>query len=95
MPFPFYWIGAFVAGAFLGTVLTIFGLSLRLLTRTTSEVRSSILPGLVSGMRDWAAEQGTVVRRIVSPGGSEPGGEIDDVAGRAAPPVERLHPHLR
>lgn len=94
MPFPFYWIGALVAGAFLSLVLTIFALALRFLARTTSEVRGSILPGLVSGFRDWAGERNSIVRRIVSPGGSEPGGGIED-APLNGPPAERLHPHLR
>jgi hypothetical protein len=95
MPFPFYWIGAFVAGAFLSLVLTLFALALRFLTRTTSEVRGSILPGLVSGFRDWAGERNSIVRRIVSPGGSEPGDGIEEALSSAVPPVERLRPHLR
>lgn len=94
MPFPFYWIGAFVAGAFLSLVLTLFALALRFLTRTTPDVRGSILPGLVSGFRDWAGDRNSRVRRLVSPGGSEPGNAIEDVPLKA-PRSEALRPHLR
>jgi hypothetical protein len=94
MPFPFYWIGALVAGAFLSLVLTIFALALRLLTRTTSEIRGSILPGLVSGFRDWAGDR-SVVRRLVSPRSPEPGDGIEDAAPVQALPAERLQPRLR
>ncbi len=58
MAFPFWWIGALTAGLFLATVFAMFGIALRLLSRTTSEIRGSMLPGLVSGFRDWAAERG-------------------------------------
>ncbi len=94
MPFPFLWMGALLAATFLSAVFAIFALALRLLDRTATEVRGSILPGLVSGLDDWRDGR-SAIRRLVSPRGSEPGGEIDDASPGQAPPVERLHPHLR
>lgn len=55
MAFPFWWIGALTAGLFLASVFTVFGFALRLLNRTTAEIRGSVLPSLVSGFRDWTA----------------------------------------
>ena len=53
MAFPFWWIGALTAGLFLAASFLLFGLALRLLNRATTEIRGSVLPGLVSGFRDW------------------------------------------
>jgi len=94
MPFPFLWTGALVAVAFLSTIFAIFGLLAHLLDRTATELRGSILPGLISGLGDWTGEH-PVIRRLVSPRGSEPGGEIDDTDPGPPPAIERLHPHLR
>jgi hypothetical protein len=94
MPFPFLWTGALVAAAFLSLVLTIFALGLRFLTRATTEVRGSILPGVVSGFGEWTGERSSV-RRVASPRSPEPEDRIDEALDGQVPPVERLHPHLR
>ncbi len=94
MPFPFLWTGALLAAAFLSIVFTTFALALHLLDRTTTELRGSILPGLVSGLDDWSSRR-SPLRRPASPTGSEAVGEIDEATTDQAPPVERLHPHLR
>ena len=52
--FPFYPIGAIVAGALLGGVLTLFVAALMAVDRGASHVAGSVLPGLVSGIRGWA-----------------------------------------
>ena len=95
MPFPFLWTGALLAGAFLALVMTLFAFALRFVAGTMAEVRGSVLPGLVSGFRDWAEEPYTAVRRLVSPRSPEPGAGIEDVTAVEAPTAERLHPHLR
>ena len=53
MPFPFWWVGAAVAAIVLGTAFTLFALATRVLARAADEIRDSVLPGLVSGWRDW------------------------------------------
>lgn len=95
MAFPFYWIGAFFAVAVLGTALTLFVLAMRAVDRAATEVSGSILPGLVEGIRDWADDRRTARRRPASPGGPEAGDGIEEAPSSTAPPVERLHPHLR
>jgi len=95
MAFPFYWIGAFFAGTVLGAALTLFVLAMRAVDRAATEVHGSILPGLVEGLRDWADDRRTARRPPVSPSGSETGDGIEDAVSSAAPPVERLRPHLR
>jgi hypothetical protein len=89
MPFPFLWIGAVTAGLFLGAVFGMFGLALRLVTRTSSGVRSTVLPGLVSGFRDWASggPDGHEPSRPVSP---VIGPTIEDAADDTATPTEPL-----
>lgn len=52
MAFPFLWIGAIFAGIVLGAALTLFVLAMRAVDRAATEVRGSILPGLVEGFRD-------------------------------------------
>ena len=54
MVFPFWWIGALTAALVLGGAFVVFGIAIRLVTRTTNEIRGSMLPGLVSGFRNWA-----------------------------------------
>lgn len=95
MAFPFYWIGAFLAGAVLGAALTLFVLAMRAVDRAATEVSGSILPGLVEGIRDWADDRRRAPRRPVSPGGPEAGDEIEEAPSSTAPAVERLRPHLR
>ena len=71
MAFPFWWIGALTAGLFLAAVFTMFGFALRLVNRTTAEIRGSVLPGLVSGFRDWTGMRAPA--RIGSTAGVSPG----------------------
>ena len=56
MPFPFLPLGALFATAVLGASLVLFGLALKALDRGLSELRLSMLPGLVSGLRRWSRE---------------------------------------
>jgi hypothetical protein len=79
MPFPFYWMGALVAAVFLTTVIAIFGVLMKLLNRATTEVRQSILPGLVDGMRDWVDDHGLPRARIISPRADEGRSSVDDL----------------
>jgi hypothetical protein len=94
MPFPFYWIGAFVAGLLLAGVLAIFGLALDVLTRATTEVRGTVLPGLVAGFREWTTDRGGPARRPASPQGTDPTSSIEDTVLRDGPPLERVHAHV-
>lgn len=95
MPFPFYWIGAIVAALFLTSVLTVFGIALRLLTRTSTEVRASILPGLVSGLRSWTRDGREAARRLVSPRSVDTGATMEETSGPSGAAVEAVRPHLR
>ena len=81
MPFPFLWIGALVAAAFLTFVFTLFGLLMKLLNRATPEVRESILPGLVTGIRDWADGHGLPLARVISPGAGDDGSMLEPWGG--------------
>jgi hypothetical protein len=62
MPFPFLPTGALVALAVLVSALTVFGLALRAMdraaTRVAGELRLSIVPAIVSGMRRWTPSAG-------------------------------------
>jgi hypothetical protein len=71
MPFPFLWIGALVAAAFLTFMFLVFGVLMKLLNRATTDVRGSILPGLIEGIRDWADDHGLPPIRMVSPRSDE------------------------
>jgi len=71
MPFPFLPVGAALAlgvlvGAFAG-----FGLALRLVDRAALTARSSIAPGIVSGLRNWN-RQAQPAGRTSSRGAGEP-----------------------
>ena len=90
MSFPFYWIGAVVAGLILAGALTIFGLGLKVVTRATNDVRGSILPGLVSGFREWAANREDVGDSRVSRSESDHSYVIEDITTQNGPPVERV-----
>jgi hypothetical protein len=58
MLFPImYPAGALIAGVILGATLTLFALVLRAIDRTVTRVADGILPGLVTGFRDWSDEQ--------------------------------------
>lgn len=94
MQVPFFWLGALVAGLLLTTVLALFGFALNLLSRATNEVRGSILPGLVSGFRGWAAERGPARQRSSSPRSVEAPPPFEEIPLRDGPPVGRVHPHV-
>jgi hypothetical protein len=88
MPFPFLPGGALVAGAVLLAALTAFGLGLRAInrvaTRAASELRLSIVPGVVSGLRRWGEGEPTESRPLpASPSApaSNGGIEIIDLEG--------------
>lgn len=91
MPFPFLWIGALVAAAFLTFMFTVFGLLLKLMNRATTEVRESILPGLVVGIRDWADDHRPSASRIVSPRATEDMPTLDPTSGPAGLHLEPVH----
>ncbi len=56
VPFPFLPFGMIVALVVLGSALTLFGLAAFALERSAMELRGSILPGMVRGVRAWIAE---------------------------------------
>ena len=90
MAFPFWWIGALTAGLFLAAAFTMFGLAIRLLNRTTNEIRGSVLPGLVSGFRDWTETRAPT--HVGSEAGTSPasGPDLDEERPAAAAATERL-----
>jgi hypothetical protein len=57
MAFPFYPAGAITATLVLGGTLVVFRLLLLALDRGAAELRGSISPGLVRGVRAWAEER--------------------------------------
>jgi hypothetical protein len=90
MSFPFLWIGAIVAGLLLSAVMTLFGFALHLVARVTNEVRGSILPGLVSGFREWADGYLAAPRGTSSRHGSSPEPPFEEVPLRDKPVRTRL-----
>jgi hypothetical protein len=56
MAFPFYPVGAITATLVLGGTLVAFRLLLLALDRGAAELRGSIGPGLVRGVRAWTEE---------------------------------------
>ncbi len=54
MTLAFYPLGAFLAGVLLGSIFTFFALTMHLLDRAVAGRHGSMLPGLVTGFRDWA-----------------------------------------
>lgn len=91
MPFPFLWIGALVAAAFLTFMFMVFGLLMKLMNRATTEVRESILPGLVDGIRDWADDRRQAASQIVSPRSSEDTPTLDPTSGPTGIHLEPVH----
>lgn len=94
MPFPFWWVGAMVAAIVLGTAFTLFGVATRLLARAADEIRDSVLPGLVSGLRDWTRYPPP--RQVVSSARASWSGsfsstgplDLEDVSSAGATPTE-------
>lgn len=64
MPFPFYPVGALVAGIILGTALTLFALALKAIDKTVTRVGGSVLTGLVSGLNEWSEARRAAPRSI-------------------------------
>ena len=90
MPFPFFWLGALVAAAFLTIVMTIFGLLLKMMDRAATEVRESVLPGLVTGIRDWADGRGLPRVASSSPRAAESGSGLEETPTNAGLRLEHV-----
>jgi hypothetical protein len=58
MAFPFFPAGAITATFVLGGIIVLFRMLLLALDRGAAELRGSIGPGLVRGVRAWARESG-------------------------------------
>jgi hypothetical protein len=84
---PFYWLGALFALAFLTIVITIFGLLLELGSRAATEVRGSILPGLITGIRNWADDREPIPPAI-SPRSDDRGSSPHETATLVRPQLE-------
>ena len=90
MPFPFYWLGALVAGLLLAGVLTIFGFAFDVVMRATNEVGCSVLPGLVAGFREWTANHGEAARLPASQQGFDPTSPFEEIQLRDGPLLRRV-----
>ena len=55
MPFPFFPIGALVAGAILAAALTLFVAAMLAMNRALTRATDTVVTGLVSGIRSWGA----------------------------------------
>jgi hypothetical protein len=88
-------MGALVAGLVLVGALAAFGLALEAVARVTTEIRGSILPGLVAGVREWDAEDGVAARSAADLSRSGPRSPIEDSAPLDGGSLERVHPHVR
>lgn len=94
MPFPFYWIGALVAGLVLAGALTVFGLALDVVARATNGVRGSVLPGLVAGFREWTGDRGGAARSPAARQDPGPASPIEDAPPLDRQSMERVHPRV-
>jgi hypothetical protein len=90
MPFPFMPVGAIVAAALLGAVLTVFVWTLMALDRMASRAADSVVSGLVSGLRGWSAD------RPFPPDPKTPARPPDDPPDIADQPVhvDRVRPTI-
>jgi hypothetical protein len=70
MTLAFYPLGAFLAGLFLGSAVTLFAVAVRLLDQAATRSGRAMLPGLVTGFRDWS-ERRREPRIVVSPAAVE------------------------
>jgi hypothetical protein len=93
VPFPFLPLGWVLAVTVLVGALTLFGLALRAMdraaTRVGGELRATILPGLVAGLRDW---QPARAARPTTPPPRPSGIEIVDLAGTPEADASRPSP---
>ena len=87
---PFYWVGALVSMAFLTVAISIFGLLLKLGDRAATEMRDSILPGLITGIRDWAADHDRPAQRGGSPRADDGESSAEEMPGLVAPRLEHV-----
>ena len=87
---PFYWVGALVSAAFLTIVITIFGLLLKIGNRGATEVRESILPGLIVGIRAWVGDDSRPVLPAVSPRADEGGSSLEETPADAGLRLEHV-----
>jgi hypothetical protein len=92
MPFPFHWAGALFAAVFLSIAFVTFGILLKMLNGVATEVRGSILPGLVGGIRDWADGHGRGRPAIaIAPQRADQGGQpFEDAPPNAEPRLEHV-----
>jgi hypothetical protein len=88
LAFPFHWIGALVAAVFLWIVMVIFGILLKIANQAATEVRESILPGVVAGIRDWTHHQGPPTIPITSGPDWDGGSSPDEAPTDASFPLE-------
>jgi hypothetical protein len=104
MAFPFYPAGAITATLLLGAILVVFRLLLVALDRGAAELRGSIGPGLVSGVRAWAEgrEPAAPTTSTASPTGGGPQGStaltaggIEEMIGSPGIAVEPVRGHGR
>ena len=87
---PFYWVGALVSTVFLTIVVAIFGLLLKIGNRAATEVRESILPGLVAGFRAWTGDGDRRAPRATSPQAVEGGPSLEEMPASAGTRLERV-----
>jgi hypothetical protein len=104
MAFPFYPAGAITATLLLGAILGVFRLLLLALDRGAAELRGSIGPGLVRGVRAWAEgrERAAPTVSTASPTGGGPqstttlpASGIEEVIGSPGIAVEPVRGHGR
>jgi hypothetical protein len=67
MSFPFLPGGAILAMLVLGGAFALFALVLRAIDRTATEIKGSVLPGVVAGLRDWSRTRDRGRARTSSP----------------------------
>ena len=89
MPFPFFPIGALLAGAILAAALTLFVAAMMAMDRAISRATESVVSGLVSGIRGWATEHPTVAVPDAT-AQTHPGD--DPIEPAIAIPVARVRP---
>ncbi len=87
---PFYWVGAIASAAFLAIVITVFGLLLKVGSSAATEVRESILPGLVAGIRNWTDDQGSPTPAVSSPGAGVAGSTFEETRAAEGLRLERV-----
>jgi hypothetical protein len=86
MAFPFFPMGAITASLVLGGAIVLFRVLLLALDRGAAELRGSIGPALVRGVRAWAAEHedsptgaGSKRGDAPPPGDLQPGSTLEDL----------------